>query len=421
MVRPVSSILAQLGLALIPLGLTATFFAQSGEAQSRPILLGLLACETTFLCWLAWKLALPPAVESAPPIPLPRTDAPDRLPERASPPPKPREPYSHRPTQPSRLPERQSDPIPNFRRPAPRNPRLPELPTLPVPQPNRSGPRNQTPTPRPAAPKPARPVIRLGDLLPPSAPAAPRSPSPQPATTPTSGGQQRPKRPYQYAGFSADSANLPTALELSELQLCSDILSLGFACAACDGPVSKEEDDHLTGWMWCVIDATAHKDAAAFLQKLSETSANGKMRGKLKLEEISKLAQAIRAAGERKLTQCAGALCGEIVELDGKLEPGEFATLSVTLKELGVRNVKALKVAEELISNDDEIVEMKEELELDDDTPKETRERILSMAWSRENARMQAVTDSARREDMRRRMNLIQRIRDLYRELDQHG
>jgi hypothetical protein len=34
---------------------------------------------------------------------------------------------------------------------------------------------------------------------------------------------------------------------------------------------------------------------------------------------------------------------------------------------------------------------------------------------------MQAVTDSAKREEMRRRMELIQRIRDLYREIDRHG
>jgi hypothetical protein len=34
---------------------------------------------------------------------------------------------------------------------------------------------------------------------------------------------------------------------------------------------------------------------------------------------------------------------------------------------------------------------------------------------------MQAVTDSGKREEMRRRMELIQRIRDLYREIDRHG
>jgi hypothetical protein len=43
------------------------------------------------------------------------------------------------------------------------------------------------------------------------------------------------------------------------------------------------------------------------------------------------------------------------------------------------------------------------------------------MEWSRQNARMQAVTDARKREEMRRRMELIQKIRDLYREIDRHG
>jgi hypothetical protein len=34
---------------------------------------------------------------------------------------------------------------------------------------------------------------------------------------------------------------------------------------------------------------------------------------------------------------------------------------------------------------------------------------------------MQAVTDARKREEMRRRMELIQKIRDLYREIDRHG
>ena len=49
------------------------------------------------------------------------------------------------------------------------------------------------------------------------------------------------------------------------------------------------------------------------------------------------------------------------------------------------------------------------------------RERILSIAFDRENKRMQTVADSDKREKMRQKMKLIQRIRDLYRELDQHG
>ena len=173
--------------------------------------------------------------------------------------------------------------------------------------------------------------------------------------------------------------------------------------------------------MWCVIENTTITDAPAFLQKLTEVANQSKMQGKQKLDAVTALGVAIRATGEKKLIQAAGALCGEIIELDGRLEPGEFATLSMALKALGLRNTKAAKIAEALLSNDSDISELKDELDIDSTTSNDDRERILSMAWSRENARMQAVTDSFRREEMRQRMNLIQKIRDLYRELDQHG
>jgi hypothetical protein len=133
------------------------------------------------------------------------------------------------------------------------------------------------------------------------------------------------------------------------------------------------------------------------------------------------LAESIRSTGEKKLIQAAAELCAEIVAHDGRLEPGEFATLSTALKGLGTKSVKASKIASKLLSDDEEISEMLSELGIHSRTPTEERERKLSVAWSRENARMQAITDAARREDMRRRMELIQRIRDLYRELDQHG
>jgi len=173
--------------------------------------------------------------------------------------------------------------------------------------------------------------------------------------------------------------------------------------------------------MWCVVENTSKQDSHAFLQRLTEVANQSKMRGKQKLDAVTALGEAIRGTGEKKLTQAAGALCGEVIELDGRLEPGEFATLSVALKALGLRNTKAAKIAKELLSNDSDISDLEDELDIDGTTSKDDRERILSMAWSRENARMQAVTDSLRREEMRQRMNLMQKIRDLYRELDQHG
>lgn len=418
MARPNNTPWGQLALALVPLGLTAFFFFSFRDESDRRTLLWLLIAECAALCWLTWKLASPSDSPSSLQISRPAAPNPSRLPEVANNPPLPRAPYVHRPLQTTRPPERRSDPIPTIQRKAPRAPKLPELPTLRSPHPGRQASRPAPTTPRPSAPKPARPVININDLLPPN-PTAPTAPKPRatptaPAPTPTS----RPKRPSKYKGFSADSGTLPTTLGMSELQVCSDIMRLGYACAASDGPVSSEEDNHLMGWAWCVIDATSAKDSHAFLQGLTDTAAASKMRGKLKLDELAKIAQLVRATGERKLIQSAGLLCGEIVELDGKLEPGEFATLAVVLKELGVRNLKAIKIAEELIANDEDITEMKEELDIDESTPKEIRDVILSKAWYKENQRMTTVTDPTRREAMRRRMELIQKIRDLYRELD---
>lgn len=262
--------------------------------------------------------------------------------------------------------------------------------------------------------------MRLGDLLPPAPPAPPK-PTAAPPPIPLPAPQSRPKRPKKYAGFDADSADLPAKISVTELKLCCDILTLGYACAACDGPVSSAEEDHLQGWAWCVIEKTADRDASGFLQALTDTSTLCKTKGKQKFEAVTSLAESIRATGEKKLVQAAAELCGEIIAHDGRLEPGEFATLSTALKALGTKSVKASKIASKLLSEDEEINELLAELGIDKRTPTEERELKLSVAWNRENARMQAVTDAARRVDMRLRMELIQRIRDLYRELDQHG
>jgi hypothetical protein len=84
--------------------------------------------------------------------------------------------------------------------------------------------------------------------------------------------------------------------------------------------------------MWCVIENTSKQDSHAFLQRLTEVANQSKMRGKQKLDAVTTLGEAIRKTGEKKLIQAAGALCGEVIELDERLEPGEFATLSVALK-----------------------------------------------------------------------------------------
>jgi hypothetical protein len=262
-------------------------------------------------------------------------------------------------------------------------------------------------------------TMRLDDLLPPTPAAAPTKPTATPRPKPNP--QNRPTVPAKFLASLATNAGLPNKIDAAELLLCQDILTLGYLCAACDGPVSSEEDHHLQGWMWSVIDKAADGDAAGFLAQLSAAADQAKTRGKQKLSVVTQLAERIHASGERKLIQAAATLCGEIVEIDGRLEPGEFATLSAALQGLHVRNIKAAKIAQELIANDTEMSELLAELGIEDDTPAEERERRLSTAWSQENARMHVVNDAQRRQQMRQRMNLLQKIRDLYREVEQHG
>ena len=408
-------------LTLISLALTIVLFSKAENPQDRNILLGILLAEGVFISWLIWSFSQGEATEELPAIPVPRNRQQDVIGGGQNNPLITRPPYRHLPLQPTRPPSRLSEPLP-LPPPLPRRQvTLPSVPELSPPLPGRSNTRPAEPTPRPPTPRPIRQAIRLDDLLPSGSlptPPPPPIPKPRPATPPP---LNRPKCPKKYQGFDADSSDLPAKIALSELKLCTDILALGYACAASDGPVTSEEDDHLHGWLWCVIEKTADKDSSTFLQALGESTVQAKSRGKLRLEAIVVLAESIRSTGERKLTQAAAELCAEIVSSDGRLEPGEFASLAAAIKGLGTRSVKAADIAEELLSNDDEITEMKDELEIDDDTPKEERERKLSVAWSRENARMQAVTDAAKRDRMRHRMTLIQKIRDIYRELDDHS
>jgi len=57
--------------------------------------------------------------------------------------------------------------------------------------------------------------------------------------------------------------------------------------------------------------------------------------------------------------------------------------------------------------------EMMKELGIDHSTSKVDRDRNLAEAWSRLNARMQAVNDSAKRAEIHQEMNLILEIRKL--------
>ena len=410
-------------LTLLGLALTIVLFLQAQQPQDRNILLGLMVAETIFATWLSWDLGRPLEELNLPPIPQPRTRPLETIPLETPKPPVTRPATEHRPTVPSRPTPRPSDPLPLSPPLQRKEVQLPPIPTLVPPQPGRSTSRPSEPTPRPAPARPSRPTIRLDDLLPPAPPPAPAPPPPPPRPTPapTPAPKGRPKKPRKYGSFTEKSSEVPAKITLAELELCANILSLGYYCAASDGPVSSDEDDHLTSWLWCVVEKTTDKDAHAFHAKLSETAQQSRMRGKQKLDVVTQLAESIRATGERKLIQAAGELCNEIVSSDGRLEPGEFATLATALKGLGIKKLDPTDIALELMDNDEEMTEMKDELEIDDDTSIEDRERILSVAWSRENARMHAVAVHAKREKMRRRMELIQKMRDLYRELEQHG
>ena len=409
--------------ATLCLGLTIYVFNVADDQQHRNILLGAMLAQGLAVSGLIWSVAQPEEARETAAIPIPRSRPLEVIPAGPTSTPKPRLPYQHRPLQPTRPPARSSNPLP----PPPVIPRrtvsLPAAPDLPLPQPGRSHSRPPDPTPAPDSPRPQRLPIKLDDLLPPAppstqnpVPATPPPSRPQPNPTP----QGRPKRPRKFANFTGDSGVLPAKITLTEMQLCCDILCLGYACAASDGPVSTEEDNHLQGWLWCVVENTSDHQAATIHQALTQASEQCKIRGKQKLESVTKLGESIRATGEKKFIQAAAELCGEIVAHDGRLEPGEFATLSHALSALGTKSIKASKIAKELLADDEEIKKMLSELGIHPRTPVDERERKLFVAWNRENGRMEAIKDTSMREAMRRRMGLLIRIRDLYRELDQH-
>ncbi len=418
--RATSSITGQILLALIPLGLTLfVLILKQGQEQTPNTLVALLVAEVLAVAILGWRLSLPIPLAAPAPILLPKTRPTEILPEIHASPPTLGEPYPYRAATPARPRPRPSDLLPPLPRLPAKKLGAPNLPELLAPQAGRSNARTPEAAPRPSKPTANRMVMRLDDLLPPT-PTPPTS-KPQATPRPKALPQNRPTVPAKYLSLIAQNTSLPEVIPLTNLPLCQDVLSLGYLCAASDGPVSSEEDAHVLGWMWSVIEKSADADAAAFLQELSATADQARMRGKQKLGNIKQLAERVRATGERKIIQSAGVLCRAIVEMDGRLEPGEFATLSAALDGLGIRNLKASKIAHTLIANDTEITALLEELEIEDDTLVEERERKLSTAWSLENARMHVVTAPEKRNQMRQRMSLIQKIRDLYREMEQHG
>ena len=153
-------------------------------------------------------------------------------------------------------------------------------------------------------------------------------------------------------------------------------------------------------------------------QALSQASEQCKTRGKQKLEAVSTLADSIRSTGEKKLIQAAAELCSEIVAHDGRLEPGEYATLSIALKALGTRKIKADDIAEELLSNDKEVAKILRDAKITDEMKPSERAVILSNQWSIFNARTNLRDlPVSELEKYRRIMAVISKLREIYREM----
>lgn len=325
-----------------------------------------------------------------------------------------RNPYNHQPTEPKRPPLRRAQALNTTSTRTHRQVILPVLPTLTVPLSGRPNTRIPEPV-QTAAPKPKPRGISINDVLPPNTPTARPQPK-QPEVKPLNG--PRIKCPKKYAGFNEKSSELPAKISLNDLEICTDILTLGYYCAASDGSINTGEDEYLKGWSWCVIENTSDIDSHSFFKALCDIQSLAIMKGKKKLDVVAELADRIRKTGEKKFIQCAGYLCTEVVERDDRLEPGEFSTLSTALKHLGIRNIKAEEIAKGLMFNDDEISELKSELDIDQYTTSSERESILSHEWSKLNGRMNVIRDADIRQEMKRRMLLIQKIRDLYREIE---
>lgn len=403
--------------ATLCLGLTIYLLNVTDNQHHRNILLGLMLGLGLAISWLIWSEAQPHEAQEAASIPVRRTRPLEVIPARPTPTPKPRPPYQHRPVQPTRPAARSSNPLP----PPPAIPRrtivLPATPELPVPQPGRYNSRTPEPLPRQSTTRAQGQTIHLNDLLP-STPTPAPNPTPTPRQETKPAPQGRPVRPSKYDDFEGDSGELPSKIALTELKLCSEILRLGYACAASDGPVSTDEDDHLHGWLWRVVDKASDKDAAVFLESLNETTKLCRSSGKQKLESIASMAASIRGTGEKKLIQAAADLCREIVASDGRLEPGEYATLSTALKGLGSRKIKAEEVAVELLSNDQEVAKILREAEITDDMKPSQIVLILSNQCAKYNAYTNLHHKTpAEIENYRRTMAVIAKLREIYREM----
>ena len=130
------------------------------------------------------------------------------------------------------------------------------------------------------------------------------------------------------------------------------------------------------------------------------------------------MAESRRSTGEKKLIQAAAELCREIVTSDGRLEPGEYATLSTARKGLGSRKIKAEDVAVELLSNDQEVAKILRKANITDDMKPSQRVLILSNEWANYNAYTNLRDKTpADIEKYRRAMAVIAKLREIYREM----
>jgi hypothetical protein len=263
-----------------------------------------------FVLKLVHFLKFKGTIEIQPLSPTPKT-RPYKLP-KFSPINKPT-PYFHQSTKPKRLPQRSARVLNTGSTRTQRQIILPALPKLIVPSSNHSSNRIPVPIVIPTL-KPSRKKTSINDLVPPR----PQSSIPQtkpPEIKPLVNGT-RVMCPKKYLNFSAKSSELPAKISINYLNMCSDILTLGYYCAASDqGSVTTQEDDYLKSWSWCVYEKTSDIDFKSFYETLSDTQVRAVMQGRQKLDVLSKLAERIRKTGEKKFIQSAGHLCSEIIRM----------------------------------------------------------------------------------------------------------
>ena len=298
----------------------------------------------------------------------------------------------------------------------PRLTALPSLPELTPPTSGRRKPESPEPTPTPQ-PQPRRRKLNISDLpeqapLPPPPPPKPKRPS------------KKPQRPKGTRKIKSEASDLPEELTEKQLEACVGIVSLATYCATADnGAASSDEDNVIKSWMWAAIERVVGDGELAwkFHDELFATHEHCRQAGKQKLDKVRDTAAEIRKSlGRNKLVNAAAWLCFEVIKSDDKLDTGEAAIFQVALEGLGKdRSPEFADVTKELLLSDDDVKELLDELKISEDDPQEKRNEKLLKEWRKCNARMNNCSGD-QKENLRKKMELITKVRNLMSEIEQH-